>query len=148
MKQTNTNVHKNLFVSLSVSVKTNFTLAVQEMSLGFIGACRPHAAEVKQAIRVEVMDHLDKMDVCQWAECFHGNISIYCAPPPPRRRKGDLSTFEMRWNVTLQNRCVEDTTCLNRQAGRQAGRQADRQAGRQAGRQAARQTGRQAEWSV
>ena len=90
-------------------MKTNFTLARQTMSLGFIGPCRPHDATVKQSIRVEVMDLLDKMDVCQWAQCFHGNISIYCAPPPPRRRKGDLSTFEMRWNVTLQNRSVEMT---------------------------------------
>eukprot|EP00916_Digyalum_oweni_P022869 GHVL01037882.1.p1 GENE.GHVL01037882.1~~GHVL01037882.1.p1 ORF type:complete len:138 (+),score=18.77 GHVL01037882.1:232-645(+) len=85
-------------------VKTNFTLAEQEMSLGFIGTCSPHDAEVHQAIRVHLLDRLEELDLCAWAVCRHGNVSISCAPPPPRRRTYDLSTFELSWNVSLQNR--------------------------------------------
>nr|KAG5707173.1 hypothetical protein BaRGS_017857 [Batillaria attramentaria] len=86
-------------------LKKSPTIARQEFSLSFEGPCSPDDEALKQELRVQILDPLDEKNLCEWAECHHGNITIHCGPPPPsKRRSGTVpDTFDMRWNVTIQS---------------------------------------------
>ncbi|KAL8588650.1 hypothetical protein ACOMHN_001967 [Nucella lapillus] len=83
--------------------KQSPTIAHQEMSLSFEGPCHPDDGQLKRKLRVHYLDALGEKNLCEWAQCSHGNVTIHCGPLPPKRHSAIPDTFDMRWNLTIQS---------------------------------------------
>jgi hypothetical protein len=93
-------------------VKKKPTLAQQEVSVSFEGPCRPDHTELKAVLHANILGKLEEKNLCERAQCFQGNVSIHCGPPPPKRPSALPNTFDTRWNITMQSRSGQLWFCL------------------------------------
>ncbi|XP_048254821.1 uncharacterized protein LOC124138972 isoform X1 [Haliotis rufescens] len=75
----------------------------QEFSLSFNGPCDPDDNNLKAQLSISVLKYLDTRNLCQWAECTFGNITIHCGPTSTKQRRYVEDQFHVKWNITIDN---------------------------------------------